>query len=39
MNACSWKPSLATLHDGRQVPGDSEEYRHECEAKLKEVEA
>lgn len=32
MNACSWKPSLVTLHDGRQVLSDSEEWRHECEA-------
>lgn len=32
MNACSWKPSLVTLHDGRQVPSDSEDWRHECEA-------
>lgn len=33
MNVCSWKPSLVTLHDGRQVPSDSEEWRHECEAR------
>ncbi len=33
MNACSWKPSLVTLHDGRQVLSDSEDYRHECEAR------
>lgn len=33
MNACSWKPSLVTLHDGRQVPSDSEEWRHETEAR------
>lgn len=23
---------MVTLHDGRQVPSDSEDYRHECEA-------
>lgn len=33
MNACSWKPSMVTLTDGRQVPSDSEEWRHECEAR------
>lgn len=33
MNVCSWKPSLVTLHDGRQVLSDSEEWRHECEAR------
>lgn len=33
MNACSWKPSLVTLHDGRQVLCDSEEWRHETEAR------
>jgi hypothetical protein len=33
VNACTWKPSLVTLHDGRQVLSDSEEYRHECEAR------
>lgn len=32
MNACSWRPSTVTLHDGRQVLSDSEEWRHECEA-------
>lgn len=32
MNACSWKPTMVTLHDGRQVLSDSEDYRHECEA-------
>ena len=32
MNACSWKAPLVTLHDGRQVPSDSEDWRHECEA-------
>ena len=32
MNACSWKPSLVTLQDGRKVLSDSEEWRHECEA-------
>lgn len=33
MNACSWKPSTVTLHDGTQVLSDSEEWRHECEAR------
>ncbi len=33
MNACSWRPSTVTLHDGRQVLSDSEEWRHECEAR------
>lgn len=33
MNACSWKPSLVTLHDGREVLSDSEDWRHECEAR------
>lgn len=33
MNACSWRPSLVTLHDGSQVLSDSEEWRHECEAR------
>ena len=32
-NVCSWKPSLVTLHDGRQVLSDSEEWRHEAEAR------
>lgn len=31
-NACSWKPSVVTLHDGKQVLSDSEEWRHETEA-------
>lgn len=34
MNACSWKPTPVTLHDGRQVLSDSEEWRHECEARF-----
>ena len=29
----TWKPSLVTLHDGTQVLSDSEEWRHECEAR------
>lgn len=33
MNVCSWKPSPVTLHDGRVVMSDSEEWRHECEAR------
>lgn len=33
MNACSWKPSLVTLQDGRKVLSDSEEWLHECEAR------
>lgn len=32
-NACSWKPSIVTLADGRQVLNDSPEWRHECEAR------
>lgn len=24
---------MPTLHDGREVPSDSEEWRHECEAR------
>lgn len=32
MNVCSWKPFTVTLHDGRQVLSDSEEWRHETEA-------
>lgn len=32
-NACTWKPSLVTLADGRQVASDSPEWRHECEAR------
>lgn len=24
---------LVTLHDGRQVPNNSEDWRHECEAR------
>lgn len=33
MNVCRWKPSPVTLHDGRQVMNDSEEWRAECEAR------
>lgn len=33
MNACTWRPTLVTLHDGSQVMSDSEEWRHECEAR------
>lgn len=33
VNACSWKPFAVTLHDGRQVLSDSEEWRHEMEAR------
>lgn len=33
MNTCSWKPNTVTLHDGRLVTSDSEEWRHECEAR------
>lgn len=33
MNACTWKPSLVTLADGRQVLNDSEEWRAETEAR------
>ena len=33
MNCCTWKASQKTLHDGREVPSDSEEWRAECEAR------
>lgn len=33
MNACSWRPSTVTLHDGTEVLSDSEEWRHEAEAR------
>lgn len=33
MNACRWTPQTVTLHDGRQVLSDSEEWRHETEAR------
>ena len=32
-NACAWRPSFVRLIDGREVPSDSEEWRHECEAR------
>lgn len=32
-NACTWKPGTVTLADGRQVLSDSEDWRHECEAR------
>ena len=32
-NACTWKPSIVTLADGRQVASDSPEWRAECEAR------
>jgi hypothetical protein len=34
VNACTWKPALVTLLDGSQVLSDSEEWRHECEARF-----
>lgn len=30
VNVSTWRPSLVTLHDGRQVLSDSEEWRIEC---------
>lgn len=33
MNACTWKPSTVTLHDGTQVSSDSREWLLECEAR------
>ena len=33
MNHSSWRPVPVTLIYGRQVLSDSEEYRHECEAR------
>lgn len=33
MTAIRWKPATVTLIDGRQVASDSEEWRHECEAR------
>lgn len=33
MNCCSWRAPLVMLIDGRQVPSDGEEWRHECEAR------
>lgn len=32
-NACSWTSSQVTLIDGTVVLCDSEEWRHECEAR------
>lgn len=32
-NLSTWRPSLVTLLDGRQVASDSEEWRAECEAR------
>lgn len=32
MNTCTWRAPMVTLHDGRQVRSDSEEWRHESEA-------
>ena len=33
MNANRYQPKIVTLIDGRQVSDDSEEWRHECEAR------
>lgn len=33
VNVASYRPKMVTLYDGRQVPDDSEEWRHECEAR------
>lgn len=33
MNACTWQPTTVTLHDGRQVASDSQEWLLECEAR------
>ena len=32
-NVANWKPLMVALHDGTMVPSDSEEWRHECEAR------
>lgn len=32
-NACTWKPTVVTLADGRQVASDSAEWLAECEAR------
>lgn len=29
----AWEPNIVTLIDGTQVKSDSEEWRHECEAR------
>lgn len=29
-NLATWRPSTVTLHDGRQVLSDSDEWRMEC---------
>ncbi|MDD1003601.1 MULTISPECIES: DUF7696 family protein [Pseudomonas] len=33
MNQCSWKASIVTLFNGREVLSSSSEYRAECEAR------
>lgn len=33
MNACTWQPTTVTLHDGRQVASNSQEWLLECEAR------
>lgn len=33
MNACTWKPTTVTLHDGREVLSNSQDWLLECEAK------
>lgn len=32
-NVSTWQAPMVTLVDGREVPSDSEEWRHECEAR------
>lgn len=32
-NLCQWQPTTVTLYDGQQVLSNSEEWRHECEAR------
>lgn len=33
MNACTWQPTTVTLHDGREVLSNSQDWLMECEAK------
>lgn len=33
MNACTWQPTTVTLHDGREVLSNSQDWLMECEAR------
>lgn len=33
MNLCTWQPTTVTLHDGREVLSNSQDWLMECEAK------